>query len=322
MICIAYMVFNIGCESSPTRTNENPEPGVITMVTTADVVYLGLYGKGPVEIDWGNEYGTRSTLREWHFHYQSEFRSIGPLGGEGHTITIKGHVTHLHTRYNRLTELDVRLMPSLEEILCEFNFLSELDVSRNTRLRYLLCDGNQLTHLDVSRNTLLVALTCGRNLLTELDVSRNTSLFALYADGNQLSSLDLSRNIRLEGLLINNNRLTHLNVSRLSQLRGLMVDNNYLNTLDMSDNPNITFINADRNLFCKDELDRLFDSLPDLTDHFVNGLIWIVDNPGTDESNKNIAENKNWRVLYDYSTLSETNKNELMKENIFLWRKK
>ena len=327
MICIAFIVCIIGCESSPTRTNEDPEPiypepGIITMVTTAEEVLLGIYGKGPVKINWNDELEVRTTLREYHFHYKSEFRYDFRTGEAERLITVKGHVTHLRVCSNSLIELDVRLMPSLVELFCIGNYLSELDVSQNIQLRYLLCDGNRLTNLDVSRNTLLVALGCGRNLLTDLDISRNTLLYYLRAHDNQLSSLDLSRNLLLEAFFVPDNRLTYLNISNLALLDYLNVDSNYLKTIIMSDNLNIRGISVRRNLFSVDDLDRLYDSLPDRTYHNVNGTIWIHDNPGTNGSNKNIAENKNWIVDYDYDTYSETNINELIKENIFLWRKK
>jgi len=118
-------------------------------------------------------------------------------------------------------------------------------------------------------------LACHENLLTQLDVSRNTALSALVCFRNQLTSLDLSRNTRLGFLDCTNNKLTSLDMSRQSSLWHLECNENALTS---------------------EALNTMLGTLH----HYVlrsTKEVYIGNNPGTDDCDISIAEDKGWVVI-------------------------
>jgi len=108
----------------------------------------------------------------------------------------------------------------------------------------------------VSNNTSLKLFGCRNNQLTSLDVSKNTELTEFGCDKNRISRLDVSNNNMLDGLY------------------------------------------CDFNILSSDNLNNLFESLHSNppSSEFWGKRISISGNPGADECNVSIAENKGWIV--------------------------
>ena len=327
---LIMFLFVGGCTDSPTKP-VIPEPGVISMVLTANEMRLRVYGKGEmflyIEQD-GYITPYKSLLTELElmypapliFHYLSN-------NMESH-ITIKGHITHFQCRNNGLTALDVSGMPSLisldtlfnplfsldvsnnkllEELYLSFNFLSSLDISKNTALKHLWCDSNYFTSLDISYNKLLTDLHSYGNRLTSLDVTQNKLLAYLSCGGNQLKDLDLNNNTELISLTAHENQFEHLDLQFNTKLELLNVYGNNINRLDLSNNPSISQVTITDNQLNAETLNGLFQSLPDVNNLFIYNTYYIFTkgNPGDDECNKSIAEDKGWTFWTDDMRLSE-----------------
>ena len=149
----------------------------------------------------------------------------------------------------------------------------------------LSCLNNQLTSLDVSHNKVLTSLNCGVNQLTKLDMSSNTELQALSCYENQLTSLDVSGAAELEWLDCSGNQLAELDMSSNTELKVLFCSQNQLTA------------SALNNLF---GTLRSFDSYA--RNRNMNYQRWIVihDNPGTNDCEIDIAEEKGWVVRFSY----------------------
>ena len=199
--------------------------------------------------------------------------------------------------YNQLTSLNVSGCTALEVLRCGSNQLTSLDVSGCTALKDLSCDYNQLTSLDVSRCTALESLGCSNNQLTSLDVSRCTALTQLYCDFNQLTNLDVSGCTALESLSCFKNQLTSLNVSGCTALESLNCGYNQLTSLNVSGCTALCIdsfvLSISSNQFSASALNSVFATLP-IRDN--NPTISIWGNPGTNDCDKSIAENRGWVV--------------------------
>jgi Leucine-rich repeat (LRR) protein len=143
----------------------------------------------------------------------------------------------------------------------------------------------------------LIGLYCGRNQLTNLDVSKCTALQTLDCQNNQLTSLDVNKCSELKELSCDENQLTSLNLDKCTLLQELKCWNNQLTNLDVSNCVQLYNIYISRNKLTVSELNNLFSALPlrTLSD---NAQITIYYNPGTDECNRTIAENKGWHVYW------------------------
>jgi uncharacterized protein (TIGR02145 family) len=105
-------------------------------------------------------------------------------------------------------------------------------------------------------------------------VSGCTALQFLDCDNNRLASLDVSSNTALQVLLCDNNKLTSLDVSSLTALEYLWCSGNQLTA---------------------SALNAIFTALPDRTvDDYA--YAYVSDNPGSEDCDYNIAENKNWHI--------------------------
>ena len=222
-----------------------------------------LGGSGVATVDWGDGSEKVSlTLNE------NENIILGiSIGGYGvefkHTYP-SATIRNISINGDNITVLD-----------CKNCRLTSLVV---TALTELDCSSNQLTSLDVSKSTALIELNCRGNQLTSLDVSKNTALIELDCSSNQLTSLDLSKNVELK------NRFDERRYNIKAAL------------------------NCNDNKFTAASLNFLFGTLHDnnISDIIVDGriiskgkFIGIYRNPGTNDCNRNIAENKGWEVLGD-----------------------
>ena len=154
--------------------------------------------------------------------------------------------------------------------------LTNLDVSKCPTLEDLECEG-QFTSLDLSKNTALKMLDC-KAQLTSLNAGRCTALEALYCVGNKLTSLDVSKNTALVTLWCSGNQLTSLDVSKNVEMRDLQCQGNQLSA---------------------SALNALFRTLIDNSGEGILGKrrnIQMTSNPGTDNCDRSIAENRGWVV--------------------------
>ena len=146
---------------------------------------------------------------------------------------------------------------------------------RGDSITHFGCAGNGLTKLDVSKNPALIVLLCGYNPIEHLDVKNNIALVSLLCYRNQLTDLDVSNNPELVMLNCLDNQITKLDVSKNIKLYSLSCPYNYLTT---------------------EALNTMFGTLH----NFTYGRVKEVDisgNPGMDDCDKNIAENKGWGVI-------------------------
>ena len=319
-------VFYILAAALATITGCN-QPAVMTMTTeqSGDVsIYMA--GSGEFTIDWGDgsEIETKTLQDSTHLfgiwmYYAYHNYTHRYSGDSVHTITVTGgNVTHLGcpklkltgldvSKYtaltdlrcneNKLTSLDVSKNTALTNLKCDWNKLTNLDVSKNTKLTDLDCYANQLTNLDVSKNTGLIILNCYWNEITSLDVNKNTALKRLFCRDNQLTSLDVSKNTALKYLSCGgvNYKLTDLDVSKNTALLQLYCSNNKLTGLDVSNNTELTILNCSGNQLTGSGLNALFGTLHSKED--IRKTVNITGNPGTDDCDFSIAENKGWTFV-------------------------
>jgi hypothetical protein len=175
----------------------------------------------------------------------------------------------------------------------------ELKFGKCTALTSLKCSPNKLTTLDVSKCTALTSLDCGDNKLTTLDVSKCTALTSLECYFNKLTALDVSKCTALHELKCSSNLLTTLDVSKCTALVELNCRDNQLTALDVSKCTALTWLNCRDNQLTAPALNALFKSLPtknpsDYDYDYVS--ISIVNNPGSNDCDKTIAEKKGWKV--------------------------
>lgn len=248
--------------------------GKISMTTqTGSDVALRLSGSGKATVDWGDG-AERSVVT------LSEDRSVEVThsypGTSSRTISIDGR---------NITELD-----------CKRNALTHLDVSKNTELTSLDCSDNRIMHLDVSNNPALKVLWCNGNQLTGLDLGKNTMLTELYCYNNQLRTLDIGKNKALVRLNCARNLLTDLDLSMNTVLRRMDCYENRLTSLDFSKNTALVYAVCADNLLTAKALNTLFAT-------FNNGdrnNIFIGGNPGENDCDRSIAEQKGWRARPRY----------------------
>ena len=125
---------------------------------------------------------------------------------------------------NKLTNIDLSTLPTLEELMLGGNDITELDVSKNFKLKVLSYGFNSkagLTSIDVTNNTLLEKLDLQNNKLVTIDLNKNTNLLKLNLYGNKLANIDLSNNILLEELDLMNNEIRKLDISKNTNLKTL-----------------------------------------------------------------------------------------------------
>ena len=98
------------------------------------------------------------------------------LHAQGTRVTLKGKITELRCRNNKLTALDVQGLP-LQRLDCRDNQLTSLDV-QGLPLQELYCGGNRMTSLDV-QGLPLQSLDCYKN---KLDAAAFISIFDALPD--------------------------------------------------------------------------------------------------------------------------------------------
>ena len=248
------------------------------------------------------------------------------LHAQGTRVTLKGKITELRCRNNKLTALDVQGLP-LQELYCAENRLASLDV-QGLPLQTLYCGGNQLTSLDVQglsdlrylacvRNQLkslnaqgcaaLQRLDCRDNQLTSLNVQGCSALQTLICERNQLKSLDV-QGLPLQTLYCGGNQLTSLDVQGLSDLRYLSCGHNQLTSLDVRGCSALQGLDCYKNKLDAAAFISIFDALPDYSGQLYGALCTVYstepgegnctnfNSPPELQTAFNGAKTKNWKM--------------------------
>ena len=226
-----------------------------------------------ITIDWGDGYIDKLTPNGVSQTFSHIYANQNL-----HTIYIESEKLVRFTTSVSISfkELYFGEMKELIEINCGSSQLTILEIKKATALTSLNCRSHQLTSLDVRGCPALKELDCVNNQITSLNVSGLTALITLQCGGNQLTSLNVSGLTALTKLTCGGNQLTSLNVSGLTAL---------------------TYLDCFRNQLTSNSLNSLFESLPNGLENDWN-IIYINTNPGTNECNRAIAENKGWKVNY------------------------
>ena len=265
LIALAIIVSNCGQKTK----------NQITTTTTYGEVRILIAGSGSATIDWGDGSPVETLVLKDFLNWDEDGHAYSHKfsGTPPYAVKITGNVTHLNCQGMGITSLDVKRNTQLIELTCPENQLTSLDVSKNPELTELNCSNNQLISLDVSKNLKLKWLDCNHNQLKELDVGKNTDLRTLGCNQNRLTSLNVKNNPNLSWLNCSFNQLTNLDCSQNKKLDALYFNDNNLSA---------AAINA------------LFESLNDIELYDSRKHINIANNPGTDNCQVNIAEQKQW----------------------------
>ena len=289
VIYAGIILLGIACDKEP-----GPEANVtgMTMTTSASRVHFTLNGNEKATIHWGDGKKEEQILRAGagisDFYFSHDYSG----SVTSHTITIIG---------DNITNLDCSNFISITRgfettnYICN-NQLTSLDVSKNTELTSLNCHYNQLTSLDISKNTELLSLDCSNNQLTNLDTSNNMKLTSLNCIGNQLTSLDVNKNTDLIVLSSSNNPLISIDISNNTKLTFLSCGGNQLTNLDVNNNTDLKYLGCSNNLLSISALNALFGTLHNNASNNQK-TVYIGGNPGTDDCDVKIAENKGWEVV-------------------------
>ena len=144
--------------------------------------------------------------------HNTALRHLNLCGVYGRTETKPGEMDE-DEGWNKLTQLDVSMLPELNYLSCNYMPLDQLDVSANKELEYLFCYCCYLPKVDVTQNTKLLELECSLNDLGSLDVSNCPNLRLLECSTNELTELDVSKNRALAWVYVLENPISELDLS-------------------------------------------------------------------------------------------------------------
>ena len=228
-------------------------------------------------------------------------------------ITNNTTLRTLHCSYNSMTTLNLSGCTSLKKMYSSDNPLVTVNLSGCTALENLVSpdimeseyrvgwypSNPELKTLNLSGCTSLEWLECYSDQLTSLDVSGCTSLNLLVCNGTQLTTLDASDLALLVEVQCINNKLTTLNLAGCINLEYLYCSNNQLATLNLSDCRRLTEVNCTNNNIYGENMDKLIESLPNLS-----GYIEIYDSRNRDNNictwnQVNALRAKGWTVCED-----------------------
>ena len=246
-------------------------------------------------------------------------------------------LTHLECWHCQLTTLNVSQNTALEKLKCSSNPLTALNVSRNTALKELDCCDTLLTELDVSQNTALTELGCRMSVLKDKPDFVGTTMTMTTTSQSDPDDFSLKEgripppnaDFDIQGtgyVTIDWGEGKYFNETvRLIEVKGskdglgatkftkhffsspttiriigenvttLRCSGNQLTNLDVNQNTSLTRLECQKNLFTAEALNALFSTLP-----VSNGEVFIFDNPGTDDCDASIAENKGWKIIKEW----------------------
>ena len=133
----------------------------------------------------------------------------------GTKVILKGNITELSCRGNKLTALNVQGLTALQVLECIANKLTELNTQGCASLQVLDCINNKLTALNVQGCASLQKLECYRNQLPNLNLQGLTALEVLSCHHNKLTELNVQG---LTALLVLNCDVNQLNAQAMTKL--------------------------------------------------------------------------------------------------------
>ena len=185
----------------------------------------------------------------------------------------------------KLTSIEFGSHPETESLYCSYNDLSSLSLKSLPALRNIdLSSNERLSYLELNEETSISAILiqgCAFQSVTDI-LKCCPSLRELSCSYNKLTELDLSGCSNISELSCEHNQLTRLMVPQGSLLGHLYCHSNQLD---------------------EDALNTLFDSLGQVVNPAIyyptpprQYRISFNDNPGADDCNRSILNDKNWIV--------------------------
>lgn len=222
---LTYETTDLGNAYGLTMLNlSQNEIGMLNLQKFPDLQYLDLYGNKElttVVFAKDNENLKGITLYDTdlvHFYDEYNFPNLATL--DMHSTSLSD-VTFTPSHYpklnninldgNRLTDLDVSGLTTLEKLSVAQNYLTALNVSANTKLTSLSVKGNKgLTKLNLANNSSITSLNVSSTGIKSLDVRHMSELGSLYADSLDITKLDVSDLMYLTTLSVDGCNLSYL----------------------------------------------------------------------------------------------------------------
>lgn len=211
-------------------------------------------------------------------------------------------LTWLYLEGNQIAQVDLSALKALRNLNLAANALTSIDLSHNTSLIELILNGNQIGQLDIAPNTSISRLHVAACGLSVLDVTNQQRLSTLEASDNMLESIDLKVNERLKILELSSNKLQTIDLSKNVKLTKLYLDNNQFAQLTLSGLPKLIIVSLHHNPLPADQLDAIYEALPDLSAIAVDPDIkdhkklLVYATPGAATAHHATATEKGWLV--------------------------
>lgn len=154
---------------------------------------------------------------------------------------------YLDCRNNEIKELSLKGVKKISEVYCGNNAITTLDFESTPEISSIQCQENQLEEINLKGCSKLRILECNNNQLKTLDVSESSVISDIYCQDNQLTVLNLGNQELLTTLCCQNNQLTKLDVSKCKALVNLNCSNNKLQSLNVDNCENLQNIFVDEN---------------------------------------------------------------------------
>lgn len=185
----------------------------------------------------------------------------------------------------KITSLTVRNCSTLNRFICDNNEdLRSIYLESLPELGAVtVCNNQQLIKLqtDAEDCPKLEKLDCSSNGLTNLNLSGFAKLKDLNCRGNEVNNLLLGGCVNLHTLACSGNNISELFID--------------LNEEGKPNFVNLTTLHCGYNQLSEKTLNNLFEGLPKITANTIAELT-IKGNPGAETCDKEIAENKNWKI--------------------------
>lgn len=162
-------------------------------------------------------------------------------------IRMMPSLTDLILLDNALTEIDVSELPELKRLIVAGNQLTDIDLLANKKLTTLNISGNRFTQFDLSQNPKLNSVYAYKMPITKLDVSNLANLADLGLSQHKLNQVDLTNNPKLRLLNLSLGPLKHIDLSATPALTHLYLAGNQLSELDVDTNPEIMVMSVRNN---------------------------------------------------------------------------
>lgn len=152
---------------------------------------------------------------------------------------------------NRLSTIDLRNLPVLQELYVAHNNLVELNTNEALQLTKIFAPGNQIAQVVVDKNPLLKTINLNGNRLAKIDLAKLSDLEDLYLGWNALTELNLASNPKLKWFVVDSNELEQLDITHNAELMQVRASHNKLSQIDLSKNPKLSVLHLGNNHFEK-----------------------------------------------------------------------